>query len=74
MLATQSKSPLKSKTVWGGAGAVVIGLLNLLAWLTAPENAAEVGELATGVVATVSGAIAIYGRIKAVAKVAIGGV
>jgi ethanolamine utilization microcompartment shell protein EutS len=72
MLSATPKSPFQSKTVWGGVGAVAVGLVNVLAYLTSPENAAQIGELITGFVATISGAIAIYGRIKAVAKVAVG--
>lgn len=72
MLSATPKSPLQSKTVWGGVGAVAVGLVNVLAYVTSPENAAQIGELITGIVATISGAIAIYGRIKAVAKVAVG--
>jgi hypothetical protein len=72
MLDPRPKSPLKSKTIWGGIGAVAIGVANVVAYIASPENAAQIGELITGIVATVSGAIAIYGRIKAVAQVAVG--
>ena len=72
MLSSTPKSPLQSKTVWGGIGAIAVGVVNVIAWLMAPENAAELGELITGITATVSGAVAIYGRIKAVVTVAVG--
>jgi hypothetical protein len=72
MLDQNPKSPLKSKTIWGGIGAVIVGLVNFVMWLASPDNAAVVQELITAIVATASGAIAIYGRIKAVAKVAVG--
>lgn len=73
MLQSLPKSPLKSKTVWGGAGAILVGIANFIVWMASPENAAQVSDLITSVLATCAGMMAIYGRFKATAKLAIGG-
>jgi hypothetical protein len=73
MLSTQPKSALKSKTIWGGICAVLVGVANVIAYVAAPENAAEVSQLVTGVTATLAGGLATYGRLKAIVKVSVSG-
>lgn len=73
MLTTQPKSALKSKTIWGGIGAILVGVANVIAYVAAPENAAEVSQLVTGVTATLAGGLATYGRFKAIVKVSVSG-
>jgi len=53
-----NKFILKSKTIWG----IVVMLVSVL---LPAVSAAQLGELAAGVVQAVGAALAIYGRVKA---------
>jgi len=61
---TAPKSPLASRTVWGGVLAALTPVVSaLLRWADAPE---DVVTAAVGAVPVLGGAVAIWGRAVAV--------
>ncbi|MGR3485500.1 MAG: hypothetical protein ACU0BF_09155 [Paracoccaceae bacterium] len=73
MFDTPSKSPLASRTVWGGIAAIVAGGVGLLGYTMTPDDAAQLTQALTSIGAGVGGILAIYGRVKATKRVTIGG-
>lgn len=64
-----TKSPVQSMTVWSGLASSVGGftvLITLLAQQSGVDtNTEEVGIIIGGLVSTVTGILAIYGRLRA---------
>ncbi|MGR3484049.1 MAG: hypothetical protein ACU0BF_01780 [Paracoccaceae bacterium] len=73
MFDTSSKSPLASRTVWGGIVAIVAGGVGLLGYTMTPGDAAQLTDGLTSIGATIGGFVAIYGRVKATKRVTLGG-
>ena len=70
---TDEKKWFASKGVWGGIVAVLAGILALFGFSVSPAEQANVVELASGLAASIGGAIAIWGRIVATKAIAGGG-
>lgn len=60
-----TKSIFLSKTVWGGVAAVVGGGVTIGNVVLTGADVMQVHELVTGIVSSLGGLMAIYGRIKA---------
>lgn len=60
-----TKSIFLSKTIWGGIAAVVGGGVTIGKVVLTGADVMQVHELLTGIVSSVGGLVAIYGRIKA---------
>lgn len=54
-----------SKTVWGGAIAVIAGIAGAFGIAVGVEDQAVIAESITAIAGAVGGLIAVYGRIKA---------
>lgn len=68
-----TKSPLASLGVLGGAGAVILGVSQLFGWALTPADAADLSDAIKGFGASVAGIAAIYGRVRATKKVSVFG-
>jgi hypothetical protein len=67
------KSPFKSLGVAGAAAAVITGLAQLTGYVVEPADAKELGELFAGSITIVAGVVALVGRLRASAKLRLGG-
>tara|TARA_R110000796_G_scaffold45616_14_gene110319 strand:- start:9913 stop:10128 length:216 start_codon:yes stop_codon:yes gene_type:complete len=68
----ETKSPFLSLGVLGGSGAVITGLAQLAGYAVTPTDAAELGTLVSGLVTSVTGLVAIWGRIRASKRIQLG--
>lgn len=59
------KSALASKTVWGGAIAVLAAVAGLLGYQVTEADQADIVKYASDAVVIIGGLIAVYGRITA---------
>lgn len=66
MITSSEKPWYLSRTILGGAAAVIAGLLGL-----SSEDAAEFTRLLTDFASLAGGALAIYGRVKATRAIAL---
>lgn len=60
-----TKSFLTSKGIWGGLAAVAGGGFGFAGYALSPSDAVALIGLAQGIVSSVGGLLAIYGRVKA---------
>ena len=67
----QSKSPFMSLGVLGGGGAIITGLAQIVGYTVTPADAAEFGTLVSGLVTSVTGLLAIYGRVRATKRISL---
>jgi hypothetical protein len=67
------KSPLKSLGVLGGAGGVLVGLAGLVGVTVSPDDVSQARDLVISAVTLVSGAVALYGRIRARNRITLNG-
>jgi hypothetical protein len=65
-----SKSWIRSKTIWGGAVAVLAGALGLFDYTITPPDQAELSQLLESLASTGGGLLAIVGRIVASKRIA----
>lgn len=65
-----TKSLFQSKGVWGGLIAAGAGIGQLFGYGISAADARELTELVQGLVASIGGILAVYGRIKATQKIA----
>lgn len=65
MSLTGKKSKLASKTVWGGAAALLAPIVAALGYQIASVDAAGVIDLGTQIVGAIGGLVAIVGRVTA---------
>lgn len=68
---TNAKSPFKSFGVLGGAGGILIGLGNLVGIGLSPEDVVQAQDLLFSGAATIAGAIALIGRVRAKSRIAL---
>lgn len=61
----ESKSWYASKAVWGGVVALLSGLAGVFGYAVSPDDQTQLASILAAVGATVGGAAAIFGRIKA---------
>ena len=59
------KSIFASRTFWGGATAVVAGILGFFGYTLLPADQAVLVDGGAAVAASIGGLIAIWGRVKA---------
>jgi hypothetical protein len=83
MTLTQTKPASRSLGVWGGAVAALAGLGGLVGLSVTPDQAAEIGaqadgiaagvgqlvQAATSLFAMIGGALALWGRLRAQARI-----
>ena len=63
------KSIFASKTFWGGAIALLAGILGFFGYSLLPDDQAVLVDGGTAAAAAVGGVIAIWGRVKASKKI-----
>lgn len=68
-LSFDTKSMLSSRAVWGGIIAVLAGIANIFGYALAPADQAVLVDTVTGVVGSVGGLIAVYGRVTATRQI-----
>lgn len=66
---TDTKSIWASKTIWGGAIALLAALAGLLGYAITPEQQAELIETGSLIVSAIGGLIALWGRIAATKRI-----
>lgn len=64
-----AKSPLQSKTVWGGLVAILAAVAGFLGYSIAPADQAALINLVADAVTLAAGAVAIWGRITATKRI-----
>lgn len=65
----ETKSVWASKTFWGGVIALLAGVLGFFGYQMGAEDQQAVIELVSAIVASIGGAVAIVGRVKASKKI-----
>lgn len=63
------KSILASKTIWGGAVALVAGLAGLFGFTIGADDQALLVEAITAAASAIGGAVAIFGRVVATKRI-----
>lgn len=61
----QDKPWWASKTVWGGATAIISGIAGLFGYVLSADEQEAVTAAAVALASAIGGILAIYGRIKA---------
>lgn len=61
----ESKSWYASKAIWGGVVAILSGVAGVFGYAVSPDDQTQLASILAAVGATVGGAAAIFGRIKA---------
>lgn len=64
------KSPIQSVGIWGGLIAQAAGVGSLLGYTITEADQAQVIDLIEGLLATIGGSAAIWGRIRATKRIA----
>lgn len=64
-----TKSILASKTIWGGAVALIAGVAGVMGYTVDASAQADIVNLITAIAGIAGGAVSIYGRIAATKKI-----